>query len=67
MYAHNAIGHGIGCQAIRHHIYIVTNIQARVRHAVNTLDAGAFISNPRLQSQIVPRVSPLKPNCFHFS
>ena len=29
VYANNASGHGIGYQAVRLHIYIVTNIQAR--------------------------------------
>ena len=52
MYAHNAIGHGFGCQAIRHHIYIVTNIQARVRHAVNTLDAGRLFRIPAYKAKL---------------
>ena len=28
---HNASWHGIGCQAVHTHIYILTNIQARAR------------------------------------
>ena len=31
MCAHNASGHGIGCQAVRTHIYLMINIQARER------------------------------------
>ena len=32
MYAHNASGHGIGCQAVRTpYIYIMTNIQTCAR------------------------------------